>query len=88
MLNFGAFIAFMGVNLAAFVRYWVRAEKKTIGNFLFPLLGFAICFYLWWSLRPQAKLAGAAWLVVGVVYGAIRTKGFRRELVTFDAPAG
>ena len=29
MLNFGAFIAFMGVNLAAFTRYWVRAEKKT-----------------------------------------------------------
>ena len=88
MLNFGAFIAFMGVNLAAFVRYFVRAEKKTIGNFLFPLVGFLFCFYLWYSLRPQAKLVGAAWLIVGLIYGAIRTKGFRKELVTFDAPAG
>jgi putrescine importer len=87
MLNFGAFIAFMGVNLAAFVRYFVRAEKKTIGNFLFPLVGFLFCFFLWYSLRPQAKLVGAAWLIVGLVYGAIRTKGFRKELGTFDAPA-
>lgn len=86
MLNFGAFIAFMGVNLAAFVRYWARAEKKTFGNFVFPLTGFLFCFYLWYSLRPQAKMAGAAWLAVGLIYGAIRTKGFRKELVTFDAP--
>ena len=29
LLNFGAFIAFMGVNLAALLHYWWRAEKKT-----------------------------------------------------------
>jgi len=28
--NFGAFIAFMGVNAAAFVRYFLRAERKSI----------------------------------------------------------
>src|SRR5882672_5496866 len=28
MLNFGALIAFMGVNAAAFIRYFVRAEEK------------------------------------------------------------
>lgn len=87
MLNFGAFIAFMGVNLAAFTRYWVRAEKKTIGNFVFPLVGFLFCFYLWYSLRTPAKLWGGAWLAIGLIYGAIRTKGFQKELVTFDAPA-
>ena len=30
MLNFGAFIAFMGVNAAAFVRYFLRAERKEV----------------------------------------------------------
>jgi amino acid transporter len=86
MLNFGAFIAFMGVNLAAFMRYFVRAEKKTAGNFVWPLLGFLICFYLWWNLRWQAKLAGGAWLLAGVIYGAIKTRGFRRNLVSFELP--
>src|SRR2546430_7207686 len=39
MLNFGAFIAFMGVNAAAFVRYFLRAERKTVWPVLWPLLG-------------------------------------------------
>jgi amino acid transporter len=84
MLNFGAFIAFMGVNLAAFTRYWVRAERRTPGNFVFPLLGFAFCAYLWISLRTPAKIAGGVWLAAGLVYGAVKTAGFRRNLVSFD----
>jgi putrescine importer len=86
MLNFGAFIAFAGVNLAALFRYGIRAEKKSALDILLPLLGFVFCAYLWWSLRPVAKLAGGAWLAVGLIYGAIRTRGFKKELVTFEAP--
>jgi len=87
MLNFGAFIAFMGVNLAAFVRYWVRAERRQVTNFIYPLLGFAFCGYLWLSLRTPAKLAGGAWLLAGLLYGAYKTGGFRRNLVSFDPPS-
>ncbi len=38
LLNFGALIAFMGVNLAAFVRYFIREGKRTFGN-LVPAAG-------------------------------------------------
>ena len=62
MLNFGAFIAFMGVNLAAFTHYWLRGAERRWQNFVLPLLGFLICLYLWVSLRWPAKLAGGAWL--------------------------
>ena len=86
MLNFGAFIAFMGVNLAAFTRYWVRNDKKTVLNFVLPLLGFAICGYLWWHLNWPAKVAGGAWLAAGMIYGAIKTRGFRTSVVAFEAP--
>jgi amino acid transporter len=86
MLNFGAFIAFMGVNLAAFTHYWVRADSKRPQDFVLPILGFLICLYLWLSLRWPAKLAGGAWLGAGVLYGAIKTGGFRRNLVSFDLP--
>ncbi len=86
MLNFGAFIAFMGVNAAAFTRYWLRAGDRRITNLLWPLLGFAICFYLWWSLRTPAKIAGGIWLGAGVLYGAIRSRGFTRDVVAFEAP--
>ncbi len=85
LLNFGAFIAFMGVNLAAFTRYFLR-EKKTVMNFLPPLAGFAICFYIWLNLRTPAKIAGATWLLIGMLYGAIKTRGFRGSVVSFEVP--
>ena len=83
LLNFGAFIGFMGVNIAAFLRYFVRGER-TVANFLPPLLGFVICLGIWLSLRPLAQIVGAAWLAFGMIYGAWRSKGFR-ETVRFDA---
>jgi amino acid transporter len=43
MLNFGALIAFMGVNLAAFLRYFVRSTEKNIWTFVPPVGGFLIC---------------------------------------------
>ena len=84
LLNFGAFIAFMGVNAAAFVHYFVRQKEKNLWSFLMPVLGFSICFFIWLNLRWQAKLAGVVWLAVGIAYGLYKTKGFRKNL-SFDA---
>jgi putrescine importer len=87
LLNFGALLAFMGVNVAAFVRYFLRSREKRWTDLAFPLLGFAICFLIWRSLGQWALALGAIWMAVGVAYGAVKTKGFRSELVQFDIPA-
>src|SRR5271169_5240338 len=50
LLNFGALLAFMGVNAAAFVRYFVRAKEKNWMDFVSPLLGFFICLFIWRNL--------------------------------------
>jgi putrescine importer len=81
LLNFGALIAFMGVNASAFVRYFLRSDKKSIWPFILPLLGFLICFYLWLSLDIKAKIVGMCWLTAGVLYGAYRTSWFRKPLI-------
>jgi putrescine importer len=85
MLNFGAFIAFMGVNAAAFVRYFLRAETKKIGSFLWPVLGFGICAFIWWKLSAPAKILGTFWVVVGILYGAWKTSWFRKS-ISFEVP--
>jgi putrescine importer len=86
LLNFGALLAFMGVNAAAFTRYFWRASRKKWNHFLLPVLGFFICLLLWLSLSWPAKIFGATWVFLGIVYGAIRTRGFRSELVNFEVP--
>jgi putrescine importer len=80
LLNFGALIAFMGVNVSAFVHYFLRNEKKNFIHFIVPLLGFSVCLYLWLSLGIKAKIAGLCWLSAGVLYGAYRTSWFRKPL--------
>jgi putrescine importer len=86
MLNFGALIAFMGVNLAALLRYYVREPQKKIGNLVTPALGFLICLLLWLNLSRPAKIAGTVWMVVGIAFGAWKTRGFRSGLVNFELP--
>ena len=87
LLNFGALIAFMGVNAAAFVRYYLRAEKKKLVNLLPPALGFSVCLLLWWNLSTKARIFGALWMAAGIAFGAWKTRGFRGDLVNFDLPA-
>ncbi|MDX2268703.1 MAG: APC family permease [Bryobacter sp.] len=72
LLNFGAFIGFMGVNLSALLHYGYR-KRGAWWEWLAPLGGFAICAFLWWNLSFYAKAAGTAWLVVGLLWN-----GFRR----------
>ena len=86
LLNFGALIAFMGVNAAAFVRYFLHAEEKKVWNFIPPVLGFLICFALWLSLSRPAQILGGLWMVAGIIFGIWKTRWFREPL-SFEVPA-
>jgi amino acid transporter len=86
MLNFGALIAFMGVNAAAFLRYFVRADKKTAWNLIPPVLGFLICLGLWVSLSKPAMIVGSLWMLAGIAFGVWKTRGFRDQL-SFEVPS-
>jgi len=86
LLNFGALIAFMGVNAAALLRYYVRNPQKQLRNLIPPILGFLICFGLWLSLDHLAQIIGAIWMVAGIAFGVWKTRGFREQL-SFEVPA-
>jgi putrescine importer len=86
LLNYGALIAFMGVNASAFMHYFVRQEEKKVTNFALPTLGFFVCLGLWWNLSVPAKIVGTIWMAAGIAFGVWKTKGFREPL-SFDVPA-
>ena len=86
LLNFGALLAFMGVNAASFTRYFLRERRRDLSNFLVPICGFVVCLLLWLNLSKPAKIAGVIWMALGIAYGAYRTRGFKAELVSFDVP--
>jgi putrescine importer len=85
LLNFGALIAFMGVNASSFVHYFLKGKQRTLGSFLVPIVGFVVCGGLWWSLSTPAKILGGIWMIAGILFGAWKTRLFREEL-SFEVP--
>jgi putrescine importer len=67
LLNFGAFIAFIGVNAAALIHYKFRSQEKVAFAALSPLCGLVVCTFIWLNLNLDAKLLGAAWVGVGLL---------------------
>ncbi len=84
ILNFGAFLGFMCVNLAAFWRFWVKGSRRSFGHFLTdfltPLFGLIFCAAIWWGLASPAKIAGTIWLLAGAVLIGLRSDWFRQPL--------
>lgn len=84
-INFGALLGFMSVNLSVISHYFVKGKQRARGflrNFVLPLAGFTVCFYIFANLSHTAKVIGAAWCAIGIVYAAVLTGGFRRSLNT------
>jgi hypothetical protein len=76
LLNFGAFIAFMGVNIAALVHYKFRSQEKVFLPALMPALGFAVSLFIWLNLNHKAQLLGVVWILVGLIlYFIMRRAG-------------
>jgi amino acid transporter len=88
VLNFGAFLGFMGVNIAVIHQYYMVGrpghKKSLLTDAIVPGLGFLFCFGIWWGLQRPAKIAGGAWFLAGILYDAIRTRGFRLRPVMLD----
>lgn len=88
LLNFGAFLAFMGVNLATFWQFGVVSKpgykRRVLVDIVLPLAGFAFCALIWGNLNPLAKTAGGIWFAIGIIYVGVKTRGFRTAPVMID----
>jgi amino acid transporter len=92
VLNFGAFLAFMGVNIATIRHFYLRPgrrdKRRVAKDLLLPAFGFLFCLWIWWSLPRPAKIVGGVWFVGGFIYDAVMTRGFRTKPVTIDFSEG
>lgn len=83
LISFGALTAFSFVNLSVIAHCVVRDKRynnaKEIFHFLImPTLGFISVLLLWLEVEWNALRAGLIWGVIGLVYLAIKTNGFKR----------
>ncbi len=92
LINFGAFLAFMGVNLSVIREFFFRPPAEHTRNWLtdlvVPLVAFAFCLWIWASLPKPAKVVGGIWCALGLMHTAIKTRGFRTPPVMMDLSGG
>lgn len=67
LLNFGAFIAFICVNLAALIHYRFRSSEKVLFPAAIPVVGMVVCTFIWLNLGHAAQICGVLWMAVGLV---------------------
>ena len=89
LLNYGALLAFMGVNVSSAVLGWRQGRGSQWLPILISLLGFAVCFFIWLNLGPLAKIVGDAWALVrtgilAVLWTKRGTKSEGARLNRFD----
>ena len=87
ILNFGALMAFMAVNLAA-ARYFGfspgRKDKREVFlDVVVPASGFLFCLVIFLGLQSSTLVAGGIWVLVGAAYVILKTKALGQP-VTID----
>jgi amino acid transporter len=74
LLNYGALLAFMGVNLASAVLAWRAGRAKQWFPILLSLSGCFVCFFLWLNLGFLARVVGTIWAALGIVLWLLRRR--------------
>lgn len=72
LLNYGALLAFMGVNVASMLRLWRHGGGRKWFPMLLSLGGFATCLCLWANLGWLALIVGSCWATVGILLWLVR----------------
>ena len=74
LLNYGALLAFMGVNLSSLLRGWRQGRFQQWLPMLLSFGGFITCLFLWINLGPLARIAGTGWALLGILLWIVRRK--------------
>jgi len=88
ILNFGALLAFMAVNLVALRHFGFSrgnvGQRNLFLDILAPILGFLFCLVIFLGLQGSTLVVGAVWCAIGGLYVALKTKGLRVAPVEID----
>jgi amino acid transporter len=74
IVNFGALTAFLLLHLAEINHHVVRGgSRQWLRHLVMPLAGLAVISYVLYHMDATAKIMGAAWIAVGVLYFTVLT---------------
>ena len=81
-VNFGALSSFMLLNFAVFWFFFVKEKKRAsfkdiLMYLICPFIGIAILGYVFTGFEWATYAVGVTWLVIGLIIGAVKSKGYK-----------
>lgn len=88
ILNFGALLAFMAVNLVA-LRHFGLAQQPGVArnlvlDFIAPSVGFVFCLVIFLGLQQSTLVIGAVWCAIGGIYVTLKARGLDQKAMAND----
>jgi amino acid transporter len=81
IVNFGALSSFVLLHLSVINHYFVRQRSGDwLRHVVFPLVGMAIILFVLFEMAGIAKILGACWLAIGIVYYMVLTVWFKKPV--------
>lgn len=82
LVNFGALSSFILLNFAVFLFFFIREKKRaSFGNvmkyLICPWLGIGILAYVFTGFDQMTYIVGIVWLVIGLIIGAVKSRGYK-----------
>lgn len=81
LVSFGAVCGFFMVNFSVISHYIIRGKERDamsiFKHLIIPALGMATLIIVFYFIETPAKILGGIWLAIGIVYLAVKTKGFK-----------
>lgn len=81
LVNFGALASFIMLNFATFFYFFIKQKLRSgaafIKNLVCPFVGMAILIYVFTGFDSISYIVGFGWLIIGVVIGFIKSKGYK-----------
>jgi amino acid transporter len=78
IMNFGALLAFMAVNLAAVKHFGftpgLPGKRNLLLDVIAPSVGFLFCLWIFGGLQGSTLVAGATWCAVGALYVVLKIR--------------
>ncbi|MEG0323109.1 MAG: APC family permease [Raoultibacter sp.] len=82
LVNFGALSSFVLLNFATFFFFFIKEKKchsfgEVVKYLICPWLGMLILAYVFTGFDSMTYIVGIVWLVIGLIIGAVKSKGYK-----------
>lgn len=82
LVNFGALASFVLLNFAVFLYFFVREKHRNsagdvIKYLVCPWIGILVLLYVFTGFDKMTYIVGIVWLIIGLIIGAVKSKGYK-----------